>query len=158
MPTKMATTAPIGGDDHARAHYRRAGRYNHKRLAHLRRGDNYARLAAFGVDHSQPPATTLMVGSDPNPIDEENEDRLSDMPLSWTQTTNAQASAVDALLMHELRGEAGAVAYGGHGADVWSACRDRVAFDVINKVSFKDTLAFGVCHRQPRPFRDETRY
>ena len=60
----------------AHAHYRWADRYkrrqnDEKRLAHLRRGDHYARLSAFGVDRAQIPVTTLMVGSDLNPIDED---------------------------------------------------------------------------------------
>lgn len=111
----------------AHAHYGRADRYRRmrrddKRLSHLRRGDHYARMAAFGIDHSQHPVSTLMVGYDPNPI-EEDEAPLADLSLSWTRATTAQALAVDALLIAELKGEIGTFACG-DGTDVWAACRD----------------------------------
>lgn len=118
-------SAALRCTDLAYAHYRRAYRHaNDKRLAHLRRGDNYARMAAFGIDHAQHPVSTLMVGFDPNDPMGEDEARPADMPLAWTPTTAAQARAVDALLMAELKGEIGGVGYGHHGADVWAACRD----------------------------------
>lgn len=111
----------------ADAHYGRADQYRRmrrddKRLSHLRRGDHYARMAAFGIDHSQHPVSTLMVGYDPNPI-EEDEAPLADLSLSWTRATTAQALAVDALLIAELKGEIGTFACG-YGTDVWAACRD----------------------------------
>lgn len=116
---------PVYGRAHA--HYGRADRYRRmrrddKRLSHLRRGDHYARMAAFGIDHSQHPVSTLMVGYDPNPI-EDDEAPLADLSLSWTRATTAQALAVDALLIAELKGEIGTFAYG-DGTDVWAACRD----------------------------------
>ena len=124
-------TGARSGTDLAYAHYRRA--YRHKRrhdddrrLAHLRRGDHYARMAAFGIDHAQHPASTLMVGFDPNDPIGEDEAHPADMPLSWTPTTAAQARAMDALLIAELKGDIGTVAYGEHGSDVWAACRDEV--------------------------------
>ena len=33
---------------------------------------------------------------------------------------------MDALLIAELKGDIGTVAYGEHGSDVWAACRDEV--------------------------------
>lgn len=116
-------SAALHCTDRAYAHYRRARIHaNDKRLAHLRRGDRYARMAAFGIDHAQHPASTLMVGFDPNDPGED-EAHPADMPLAWTPTTGAQAFAVDALLIAELKGDIGAVGYG-DGRDLWGACRD----------------------------------
>lgn len=93
-------------DELASAHYVRAHRYKRKsnmkkHIAHLRRGDLYARMSAFGIElkKSEVPSKLLVVSA----FDDGNAPAVA--ALAWRIASDDQATAIDTLLAAEFRGD-----------------------------------------------------